>query len=102
MLQGIFSAALKRMRMHPTNPGVQVGAHAGKVFPADDHVATAGVNVVFEHQGDRLRAEGLRKRTAVGPDFLDGADQAAGQYHDFLSDAHNAARDLAAEPAEVV
>ncbi len=34
--------------------------------------------------------------------MLDGADQAAGQHHDFLADADDAAGDLAAEAAEVV
>ena len=68
----------------------------------DQHRTAADVDVVLQHEGDGLRAERLLHRPVEGPDLLHRGREAGGECDDFLPDAHDAARNLPAETAEIM
>ncbi len=102
VLEEIFFVWLQRTDVHPANARAQIGFHAGQQIEADNHVATADVNVVFQTDRHGLRAERFIHRTVVSPDVLHGRLDRAGQDGDLLAFAQNAAGDLAAQAAKVV
>ena len=65
---GHFLAALQWSRAHPTYLCSNIGIHAGQVFRADEHIAPADIQIVFEQESDGLRAEGFLERPSVSPD----------------------------------
>jgi len=97
-----FFAAAQRARMHPADLGVEDGTGSGKIVKPDNHVAPADVNVVLQQEGDRLRAERLGQRPAVGPDVFDSGDDPARENKNLLAGPDNSAGDLAAETAKVM
>ena len=102
MFQEILFPRLKGALVHPTNPRLQIRSHPGQVFKADNHVAPAYIDVMFQAQRDGLRAECLFNGALMSPDFLDAAAQAAGQHYYRLPFADQAAGDLAAQAPEVM
>ena len=102
-LRKYFLPALQRTRVHPADLGAQVGAQRRAdcrgptiMSPRLTSMSCSSTRVMDCGQNASWQ------RAVVSPDFLHGADQAAGQHHDFLADAHDAAGDLAAEAAEIV
>jgi len=103
VFEEILAPALERTRVHPAELGVELRAGAGqRRLQAHERTAATDVDIVRQHQGDGLRAEGLLARAVEGPDLFHRRDQSGGQGQHTLAHAHHAACDLSAEPAEVV
>ena len=81
---------------------MQLTAHAGQLFEANDHVAAADINIMFQADGDRLRTERFGERAVIGPDILDRRLDAARQDCDLLTLAHYTTGNLTTQSTEVV
>ena len=102
MFEEIFFPDLERARVHPANLGLQFAAGAREMIEGDQHGAAADIDIVLEYERDGLRAKRFVDHAVVGPDLFHGRHDASGEREEFLTRAHNAAGDLAAEAAEIV
>src|SRR5207237_8822066 len=75
--------------------------HARQIAGADEHVAAADVDLVFERERDRLRGECFFQVAVEGDDRLHAARFSRGQGHDLVATANDARGKRAREAAEI-
>ena len=74
----------------------------GETIQSHDHATATDIDVVLEHQGDRLWTERLRNGPVESPNLLHRAHNTGGKRQYLLPNFDDAARDLSAESAEIV
>ena len=101
VLEDVARAGRGRRVGHPAQPRLEPAGDRRRVVGRADQVAAAGVDVVGEHDGDRLRRHGLLERPVEGVDALDRGALALGQDEHLVAGPQDAARHLAGGAAVV-
>jgi hypothetical protein len=87
--------------VHPHDVGLELIGDTGRVGIGAQHVATADIDLVGEHEGDRLAGDRCVKWPVEGVDPGDRAAFARWQRPDGVADVDRTADDLPGKPAEV-
>ena len=86
---------------HPHDHRLKAVVDLRLIAGADEHVAAAGIDLVFEGQRHALRREGLFPFAVEGDDLLHPALLPGGEAHHLVAGADDAGGDRAAEAAEI-
>src|SRR5439155_10238586 len=86
---------------HPDDGGFEFLLDARQIAGADEHIAAADVDFVFERERDRLWRERFFQIAVVGDNRLHAARFSRGQGHDLVAAADDPRGERAGEAAEV-
>ena len=101
VLEHVAGAGRGRRVGHPAQPRLEPAGDRRGVAGRADQVAAAGVDVVGEHDGDRLRRDGLLDRPVEGVDAGDRGALALREHEHLVAGPQDAAGHLAGGAAVV-
>ena len=101
LLEEILFPRHERLLAHPDDRGLELVIDLRHVAGPHEHVAAAGIDLVFERERHRLRGKRLLELAVEGHDALHAALLPRGERQNLVPPADDARRDRAGKPAEI-